>query len=139
MDDLITLQMAQRQQNIKYAEQNYGKRLFGFIRSRVKNISDAEDILQDVWFQLSNMIDIEPIEQLSSWLFRVSRNKIVDKYRKSTPESLEDMAYEDDEGEIIFPEALISDNINPETELENTYFREAFLSITLKPAEHLTI
>lgn len=128
MDDLITLRMVQHQQNIKYAEQNYGKRLYGFIRNRVKNISDAEDILQDVWFQLSNIIDIEPIEQLSSWLFRVSRNKIVDKYRKNNPELLEDLAYEDDEGELIFPEALISDTINPEKELENTYFREAFFN-----------
>ncbi len=126
MDDLITLQMSQHQQNIEYAESNYGKRLFGFIRSRVKNISYAEDILHDVWFQLSNTIDIEPIEQLSSWLFSVSRNKIVDKYRKNSPELLEDLAYEDDEGELIFPKTLISDTINPETELENAYFREAF-------------
>ncbi len=128
MDDLITLQLVQQQQNIKHAEQNYGKRLFGFINSRVKNISDAEDILQDVWFQLSNIIDVEPIEQLSSWLFRVSRNKIVDRYRKSRPELLEDLAFNENEGEIIFPEALISDTINPETELENTYFREAFFN-----------
>ncbi len=128
MDDLMTLQMAQKKQNIKLAEQNYGKRLFGFIRSRVNNIKDAEDILQDVWFQLSNLMDIEPIEQLGSWLFRVSRNKIVDKYRKNNPELLEDLAYEDDDGELIFPDALVSDGINPETELENTYFREAFFS-----------
>jgi len=128
MDDLITIQMAQKQQKIKKVQQNYGKRLFGFIRSRVNNIKDAEDILQDVWFQLSNLIDIEGIEQISSWLFRVTRNKIVDKYRKNNPELLEDLGYEDDDGELIFPEALISDTINPETELENTYFREAFFS-----------
>lgn len=119
--------MAQHQQNVKYAEQNYGKCLFSFIRSRVKDIRDAEDILQDVWFQLSKIIDIEPIDQLSSLLYRVSRNKIVDKYRKSMLDDLlEDFAYEDDDGEVVFPEALISGEINPETELENTYFREAF-------------
>lgn len=126
MDDLITLRMVQHQQNIRDANQKYGKRLLNFIRSRVKNISDAEDILQDVWFQLSNMIDIEPIGQLSSWLFRVSRNKIVDNYRKNTPELLEDLAYETVEGDLILPEVLISDAVNPEEELENSYFREAF-------------
>jgi RNA polymerase sigma factor (sigma-70 family) len=82
MDELITLPMAQQQQSIRYAVQNYGKRLFSFIRSRVKTDEDAEDILQDVWYQLSSIIDTEPIGQLSSWLYRVSRNKIVDKSRK---------------------------------------------------------
>src|SRR5665647_2671495 len=118
MDDLIVLPMAQRQQTIQNAVQNYGKRLFSFIRSRVKNDEDAEDILQDVWYQLSSIIDTEPIEQLSSWLYRVSRNRIVDKKRKQTPQSLEDLVYKDEDGEMIFPEALLSDNMNPETELE---------------------
>ena len=80
--------MAQRQQSILDAVQNYGKRLFSFIRSRVKNDEDAEDILQDVWYQLSSIIDTEPIEQLSSWLYRVSRNRIVDKNRKLKPLAL---------------------------------------------------
>ena len=85
MDELITLPMAQRQQSILDAVQNYGKRLFRFIRSRVKSDEDAEDILQDVWYQLSSIIDTEPIELLSSWLYRVSRNRIVDKKRKQKP------------------------------------------------------
>jgi len=120
--------MTQRQQSIMYAVQNYGKRLFSFIRSRVKNDEDAEDILQDVWYQLSSIIDTEPIEQLSSWLFRVSRNRIVDKKRKQTPQSLEDLAYEDEDGEMVFPEALLSDSMNPEKELERSYFREVFFA-----------
>ncbi len=63
MEDLIVLSMAQeRQQNIANAVQSYGKQLFKFIRSRVKNDADAEDILQDVWYQLSSIVDIEPIE-----------------------------------------------------------------------------
>lgn len=120
--------MAQRQQSIVYAVQNYGKRLFSFIRSRVKNDEDAEDILQDVWYQLSSIIDTEPIEQLSAWLFRVSRNRIVDKNRKQTPQSLEDLAYEAEDGEMIYPETLLSDNTNPETEFEEDYFREVFFA-----------
>lgn len=118
--------MAQRQQSIVFAVQNYGKRLFSFIRSRVKNDEDAEDILQDVWYQLSSIIDIEPIEQLSAWLYRVSRNRIVDKNRKQSTLSLDDMAYEDEEGEVIFPEALLSEVMNPETEFEQAYLKEMF-------------
>ncbi|MCX6137850.1 MAG: RNA polymerase sigma factor [Ignavibacteriales bacterium] len=58
-------------------------RLLGFIRNRVQTDEDAEDILQDVFYQLLSSYSItEPIEQLSSWLFTVARNRIVDWYRK---------------------------------------------------------
>jgi RNA polymerase sigma factor (sigma-70 family) len=127
MADSITLSPMANQQRILDAVQNYGKRLFGFIRSRVKSNEDAEDILQDVWYQLSAIIETEPIEQLSSWLFRVSRNRIVDKQRKRRQLSLEDFLYEDEEGELVYPEALLADEMNPELELERTLFREAFL------------
>ena len=126
MDELIAIPMAQRQLSIQNAVQNYGKRLFSFIRSRVKNDEDAEDILQDVWYQLSSIIDTEPIEFLSSWLYRVSRNRIVDKKRKHKPQSIEDLAFKDKDGEMVFPEALLADDRNPETELERLYFRELF-------------
>ncbi len=118
--------MAQRQQSIQNAVQEYGKRLLGFIRSRVKNDQDAEDILQDVWYQLSSIIDTEPIELLSSWLYRVSKNRIVDKKRKHKPQPLEDLAYANTEGEMVYPEALLADDRNPETELERVFFREQF-------------
>lgn len=125
MDELIALPMTQRQQSIKQAVQNYGKRLFSFIRSRVKSDEDAEDILQDVWYQLTSVVDTESIEQLSSWLFRVSRNRIVDKKRKQTSLSLEDLAYEDEDGEMVFPAGLFEDTIEPETEFDRVHFREA--------------
>jgi len=73
--------------------------LFSFIRSRVNSDEDAEDILQDVWYQLSSIIDLDTIEYMSSWLYSVSKNKIVDKMRKQTTSSLDDMIYEDEEGE----------------------------------------
>ena len=58
-------------------------RLFGFIRKRVKTELDAEDILQDVFFQfISFYKNIEHIEKTSSWLFTVAKNKITDLYRK---------------------------------------------------------
>jgi RNA polymerase sigma factor (sigma-70 family) len=126
MDELIALPMAQRQQSIQEAVGNYGKRLFSFIRSRVKSNEDAEDILQDVWYQLSSILDTEPIEQLSSWLYRVSRNRIVDKNRKQTPQLLTDLSYQDEEGEMVFPEALLTGDTDPETESERRSLREFF-------------
>jgi RNA polymerase sigma factor (sigma-70 family) len=127
MVDLITISPMAKQQRIADAVQSYGKRLFSFIRGRVKSDEDAEDILQDVWYQLSSLVDIEPIEQLSSWLFRVSRNRIVDKHRKLKPQSLEDLAYEDEEGDLIYPEALLADEMNPEIEFERAFFRKELL------------
>lgn len=116
--------MTQRQESINDAVQSYGKRLFGFIRNRVKNDEDAKDILQDVWYQLTAIIDTEPFVQLSSWLYRVSRNKIVDKNRKQTTISLDDMVYEDEEGEMIYPEALIIDSNPSDSEFDKVYFKE---------------
>jgi RNA polymerase sigma factor (sigma-70 family) len=116
--------MEQKQQRIKDAVRNYGKRLFSFIRNRVSTDEDAEDILQDVWFQLSSLIDIEPIEQLSSWLYRVSRNKIIDRNRKQSTLSLEDFAYEGEDGELVIPDVLLEDSTNFETEFERAYFME---------------
>ena len=65
------------------------KRLLDFIRKRVRNQSDAEDILQDVFYQLAMSYSVtEPIEKMTAWLFTVARNKIIDWYRKRRPDSL---------------------------------------------------
>lgn len=62
------------------------KRLFEFIRRRVRTEEDAEDIMQDVFYQLVASYSVtEPIEKLTSWLFTVARNKIIDWYRKRKP------------------------------------------------------
>jgi RNA polymerase sigma factor (sigma-70 family) len=128
MVDLIAISPMAKQQRVLDAVQDYGKRLFSFIRGRVKSDEDAEDILQDVWYQLSSIVDTEPIEQLSAWLFRVSRNRIVDKHRKQKPQSLEDLAYEDEDGDLIYLEALMADEVNPEIELERAFLREEFFA-----------
>ncbi|HRI19962.1 MAG TPA: sigma factor, partial [Panacibacter sp.] len=78
MNGETTIQMAQPKQTIAHTVKEYGRRLFGFIRGRVNSNEDAEDILQDVWYQLSNLVNADEIEQISGWLFRVARNKITD-------------------------------------------------------------
>ena len=102
--------------NIASVISHFGKRLLGFIRQRVGNEADAEDILQDVWYQLTTTVDTEPIEQISGWLFAVARNKIIDRYRKKRPESLESFLQdsEDSTGPDLTA-ILLDDSQNPET------------------------
>ncbi len=121
-------------QKVVQTVKEYGKRLFGFIRGRVKSDEDAEDILQDVWYQLSNVVNVDEIEQMSGWLFQVARNKIIDRYRKKTPDSLEDLSYEDDEGEFNVMDILLADNGNPETEyIREVFWRELFAALEELP------
>jgi RNA polymerase sigma factor (sigma-70 family) len=65
------------------------KRLFDFIRRRVRTEADAEDILADVFYQMVASYSVtEPIEKITAWLLTVARNKIIDWYRKRKPDSL---------------------------------------------------
>ena len=93
----------------------------GFIRKRVNNEADAEDILQDVFSQFVG--NNQPIDQLTAWLFTVARNKIIDRQRKQKPEYLEDV-FGDDDGEDTanWSEFLFSNDDNPEKEYLRTLF-----------------
>ena len=97
-------------------------KLFGVCLRISQDREAAEDILQDVWYQLSTVPEIEAIEQMSSWLYRVARNRIIDKYRKQKPESLEDFGYEDEDGEFHFKDILLADDTTPET----AYLKDLF-------------
>src|SRR6201995_3430329 len=88
----------EKQNHIIQAIKSYGKGLLGFIRKRVKRDAEAEDILQVVWYQLSAVVNAEPIEQTGAWLYKVATNKIIDKNRKKT-EELFDFAPSDDDDE----------------------------------------
>ncbi len=100
--------------NITQIVAEFSNRLFAFIKTRVTSTEDAEDILQDVFYQLAG--NTRPVEQLSSWLFTVARNKITDSYRKKKPESLEDIFVNDEEDEFSWDEILFSSGDNPESE-----------------------
>src|ERR1700733_5136582 len=111
--------MTSRSKNIINAVSDYGKGLFNFIRGKVNTEADAEDILQDVWYQLSNIDDTDEIEQLRGWLFKVARNKIIDKSRRKTEELIEDLGYnpdnyQDDE-EFNFADILLMGEDNPDS------------------------
>jgi len=113
----------QKTKSISNAIQEFGEKLFGFVRKKVKSTEDAEDILQEVWFQLSNLSDIAEVENVSAWLYEVARNKITDKARKKKNELLEDYSYESEEGEFNFKEILLLDDTNNP---DLTFFKELF-------------
>jgi RNA polymerase sigma factor (sigma-70 family) len=92
----------EQDQRITNVVQREGSRLRNFIRRRVPDPLDAEDILQEVYSELveANRL-LMPIEHLTGWLFRVARNRITDLFRRKRPESFDEPAYEDDEGEAL--------------------------------------
>ncbi len=119
----ITETMAEnRKRNITEVINTYSRRLLGFIRKRVDNPSDAEDILQDVFYQLVD--NTQPIEQLTGWLFTVARNKITDRQRKHKPELLEDLFGGEDGEEWGWAELFFDEKDNPETEYLRSMFWE---------------
>jgi RNA polymerase sigma factor (sigma-70 family) len=126
--------MADRSKNIVKAVRDYGKRLFYFIRGRVTTRQDAEDILQDIWYQLSNMANVEEIKQMSGWLFRVARNKIIDRRRKKTVESLESLHYPGEQGGLKVADILMINEGDPETEyLKDVFWQELFAALDELP------
>lgn len=84
--------MSQRDSEITATVLRERSRLGGFIRRRVADAGEAEDILQDVFHELVQAYRLpEPIEQVSAWLFRVARNRIIDRFRKKKEEPLADL------------------------------------------------
>ncbi|HEX8278306.1 MAG TPA: sigma-70 family RNA polymerase sigma factor [Segetibacter sp.] len=114
---------AVQKQNITHIINSYSKRLMGFIRQRVASQSDAEDILQDVFYQMIQTINT--IDEIGAWLFAVTRNKITDQQRKLKPDLFSDI-YDnnDDEDEMDWKEILFDNSGNPETEYLRTLFWE---------------
>ena len=98
----------------------YRNRLSSFIRTRVNRAESAEDILQDVFYQLAEADRLmKPIEQVASWLFTVARNLITDYYRKRKTQFLSDLIFIDDDDDDAIGELgeLLSDERNnPEAE-----------------------
>ena len=111
----------------------YGSNLFRFIRGRVRSEEEAEDILQDVWVQLSRLSNLEEVESISAWLYQVARNRITDTYRKKNTESLEELAFEDEDGNLDFKEILLSDSQSP----EDAFFKEIFWDALMQALDEL--
>ena len=100
-------------------------RLRNFIRRRVPNEADVEDVLQDVFYQLveANRL-LMPIEYVTGWLYRVARNRITDLFRKKRPENFSDVATANEEGEWLRLEEMLP---SPDAGPDALYIRHMIL------------
>jgi RNA polymerase sigma factor (sigma-70 family) len=121
----IVWPMTEQDQQISEVVKRERSRLGNFIRRRVPDPLDAEDILQDVFYKLveANRL-LMPIEHVTGWLFRVARNRITDLFRKKRPESFRDAAVANDEGELLQIEDLLP---SPDAGPEALYVRSVLL------------
>jgi len=108
-----------QQQDVGTLVTAYKPRLKAFINKRVSNKEDAEDILQDVFYQLAKVdTAMNPIEQVAAWLYRVARNMIINKQIKKHEEELPSYLYEDEEVMQDITEMLFSKQTSPSPETE---------------------
>jgi RNA polymerase sigma factor (sigma-70 family) len=115
----------EQDQRISEVVKREGSRLRNFIRRRVTDPRDVEDVLQDVFYRLveANRL-LMPIDHVTGWLFRVARNRITDLFRKKKPELFSDAAVEDEEGELLQIEDLLP---SPDAGPEALFLRNAVL------------
>jgi len=127
MNEAASLQRMAIEQDQRISEVVKRERswLGNFIRRRVPDPRDAEDILQEVFYELveANRL-LMPIEHVTGWLFRVARNRITDLFRKKKPESFSDAALEGEDGELLRLEDLLP---SPDAGPEALYARSVLL------------
>ncbi len=100
-------------------------RLRNFIRRRVADEGDAEDILQDVFYELVETYRLmKPVEQVGAWLYRVARNRIIDRFRKKKPLTFADASGVSEEGETLQLEELLP---SPDAGPDAAYARSVLL------------
>lgn len=113
---------ARSKQSITQIIEEYQAPLKSFIRSRLASEEDTEDILQEVWYQLSKNLPNGKIENTRAWLYRVARNKVIDSYRKKSADWLEEYVYEEEEGDAYLIDSLLESDESPEMD----FLREQF-------------
>jgi RNA polymerase sigma factor (sigma-70 family) len=140
MEDAASLERMAHEQDQRISEvvNREQSRLRNFIRRRVPDPRDAEDILQDVFYELveANRL-LMPIDHVTGWLFRVARNRIVDLLRKKKPQSFSDAAVANEDGEMLRLEDLLpSADAGPEAlYLRNALLDELELAVDELPQE----
>ncbi len=134
--------MSEQDRRISELVAKQGARLRNFIRKRVPNEADVEDLLQEVFYELveANRL-LMPIEYVTGWLFQVARNRITDLFRKKKPETFSDAAVVDEEGELLRIEDLLpSPDAGPEAVyVRNEMLQELELALSELPEEQRQI
>jgi RNA polymerase sigma factor (sigma-70 family) len=134
--------MTQQDRRISEIVSQQRSRLRNFIRRRVPDPSDAEDIVQEVFYELveANRL-LMPIEHVTGWLFRVARNRITDLFRKKKPVIFSDAAVESEDGELLqFEDLLPSPDAGPEALFfRNVLLEELELALDELPEEQRAV
>jgi len=134
--------MTEQDRRISEIVTKQGMRLRNFIRRRVPNDADAEDLLQEVFYELveANRL-LMPIEYVTGWLFQVARNRITDLFRKKKPENFSDAAVADENGELLSIEDILpSADAGPEAAyLRNEMLEELELALAELPDEQRSV
>ncbi|OUJ73844.1 RNA polymerase sigma factor [Hymenobacter crusticola] len=132
-----TATMTGQDRQIQEAVQEQRARLLAFIRRRVPDEADAEDILQDVFGELVESYRLlKPVEKVAAWLFRVARNRITDLYRRKKTSSLETEALrytDNEEGSLLLADVLPA----PDDAPENRLLRETIMEALAEALEEL--
>jgi RNA polymerase sigma factor (sigma-70 family) len=126
MDEPVSaISMTEQDRQITEVVAEQRSRLRNFIRRRVPDPSDAEDIVQEVFYKLveANRL-LMPIEHVTGWLFSVARNRITDLFRKKSPEAFSDAAVVDEDGDLLRIEDMLP---SPAAGPEALYFRNVLL------------
>ena len=119
MEDALRIPRSIDEQNRRIGEavRREQGRLFNFIRRRAADTGEAEDILQDVFSELLEAYRfLHPIEQVTAWLYRVARNRLIDSYRRKRPKPLDEAGARagDDENALALEDLLPSPEAGPE-------------------------
>jgi RNA polymerase sigma factor (sigma-70 family) len=126
MDEPLSIDwMTEQDRRISEVIAEERSRLRNFIRRRVPNEADVEDLLQEVFYELveANRL-LMPIEYVTGWLFRVARNRITDLFRKKRPANFTDRAIQEEDGELLRLEDLLP---SPDAGPEALYLRSVLL------------
>jgi RNA polymerase sigma factor (sigma-70 family) len=125
MERAASVVMSEQDRRISEIVAAQRSRLRNFIRRRVANESDVEDVLQDVFYQLveANRL-LMPIEYVTGWLYRVARNRITDLFRKKKPENFSDADVVNEDGELLRIEEMLP---SPDAGPEALYVRHMIL------------
>jgi RNA polymerase sigma factor (sigma-70 family) len=124
--------IAEQDQFLRETLERDEPRLRSFIRRRVLDVGEAEDILQDVFYELVETYRLmKPVEQVTAWLYRVARNRITDLFRKQKPVSFSDLP--SDEDSLSLEDLLPSEDAGPDA----LYARNLLLDLVEEVLEEL--
>jgi len=137
MLDAAYMSAGHQDRQIQQAVREQRTRLLAFIRRRIPDEAEAEDVLQDVFAELVESYRLlKPVEQAAAWLFRVARNKITDLYRRKKTTSLEDElvgGFAGEEDSLLLADILPA----PDDAPENRLLRETLMEALAEALEEL--